>query len=81
MIKKWLHKLFGCEPEYDSSPHQEHVERKTEEAEKAVRHANFQLEESKAIREESKIVGQTAKKVRAENHFTSRIRQSFGLGG
>lgn len=81
MIKEWLHKLLRCEPEYHPSPHQQKVERKTEEAKEAVRRADFQLEESKVIREESKAVGQTARKVRAENHFTARIRQSFGLEG
>jgi hypothetical protein len=77
MIKDWLHNLFGCKPEYPESPNQQKIEQKTEEAEEAVRQADQQLMEARKIQEEGKAVGQAARRIRYENHFTSRIRRSL----
>jgi hypothetical protein len=77
VTKHWFHNLFGCKPTYPSDTDQKHIEKKTEKAEEAVRDADKQLLESRRIQEEGKVVGQTAKRIRYENHFTARIRQSL----
>jgi hypothetical protein len=79
LIKEWLHSL--CRHDHDHSAKidkdDQHIKKQTEKAENAVRQADEQLLQSKIIQEESKAVGQTARRIRNENHFTSRIRQAL----
>jgi len=73
----WLHKLLDCEPEPDSSAQKQHIERRIEVAREASQQADSQLEQSQKLRRESQFVGKTAKRVRAENNFTARVRRAL----
>jgi hypothetical protein len=76
----WFHKIFGCDKKYSlplNDDDKKEVEQKIKQAKEAVRQADTQLLESQRIHEEGKVVGQTARRIGYENHFTTRIRQAL----